>query len=161
MKIGDKRVICYNNTDCFNYVLPDKNNFDYVLLNIIENKTGIGEFSKESVNGFLAEGSDSYLYGYNYPIASEGFFSGSVWTRYMPIKYKNKKFEELSDQEKDKLIDKFIWRDISILEFENKPVKLLEKYDFLNYCEKHNLIYYKPDCWRCKAESRLQRKEIK
>ena len=158
MKIGDKRVICYNNKNRFNCDLPNKSDFDYVSLKIIENKTGIGEFSGEPVNGFLAEGSDYYLYGYNYPVASEGFFSGSTWTRYMPIKYKNKKFEELSDQEKDKLISKFIWRDISIIEFEDEPVKLLEKYDFIDYCEKHNLIYYKPNCWRCKAESRLQRK---
>lgn len=144
MKVGDKRVICFNR----------KNSFDYVSLKIIKNMTGIGEFSGKPIKGFLAEGSDSYLYGYNYPIAGEGFFSGSTWTRYRLIKYKNRTFEELSDQEKDRLIDKFIWRDVSIIEFRNKPIELLRKYSFLNYCKKHSLVYYGRYCQRCSAQNR-------
>src|SRR6056297_3322271 len=72
--------------------------------------------------GYLAKGSDGYMYGYDYPRY------GGSWTRYIP----DDKFDLLPEEEKDIFIEDLIWNDITIYQCPKKAA-FCENLDYIEY----------------------------
>ena len=147
MKIGDEHILVNERPysiwfeNYHNKIAPK-----FIKIKIIKRRENVlGEFSgKICGEGFLAKGSDGYMYEYNYIRYHEGYGIRG-WSRYIT----DEDFEKLS--EKDALIEDYLWHDITNFQCPAKP-KIIEKFDVgIEFCEVHQKIFYeRTGCLNCK-----------
>lgn len=145
MKIGDKFVLV-NSPPYHTFIGHNTKPVKFIEIEIIESKNNVsGEFTgKPAGTGFLAKSTDGYQYGYNWRTYNEGY-GETCWVRTCS----NEAFSLLSEEEKDKMVEDYLWMDVIHYQCPASPI-FLEKYDFIKYCKKHQHCYYpREKCWRC------------
>lgn len=147
-----KKLVLVNNPP---YIQINKKPLMVVEIEIIEKKEDVpGEFSgKEEYTGFIAKGSDGYLYSYNFPRANEGF-SDTCWHRYMA----DNDFLALSEEDKNRLTSQYLWFDV-VNYYRGIIPKFMLKYPYVKACTKHKTWIYDGDsCFDCCVEEWKRRK---
>lgn len=146
MKIGDKIVI--TNTPPYSFLCGVNKEKEPKIISIeiyrqIFNVPG--EFTgKLKFTGYVAKGEDGYEYSYNYPTGNEGY-GDTCWSRYI----ENEEFKLLSEEEKHKFVEDYLWLEIELFKCPAKP-KFLNKYKFMRYCKKHQKCFYiNEGCFEC------------
>lgn len=144
MNIGDQHILV--NTAPYIYGQHNDIIAKHITIEIVEeHHDAKGEFTGKEGTGYLAKGSDGYMYGYNYPHINEGFSSG-VWVRHMP----DEEFNNLSRDEKDKLVEDFLWHDVEKYQCPEKASFAVGK-DFIDFCPDHQKHFYvRTGCIWCK-----------
>lgn len=118
----------------------------FIIVEIIDIKKNVpGEFNSEKTGiGYLAQGSDGYLYGYNYTRLNQGF-GNTAWERYCS----DEEFDKLTIAQKDAMVEDDIWRDIVYYQCP-KIADFCKDKEFIQYCAKHQHHYYSQiGCKRC------------
>lgn len=133
----------------FKWYSRNENPVKHIVLEVIsEHDDAVGEFDGRIGTGYIAKGSDGYLYGFNYPDINQGF-GNTPWVRYIS----DKGFANLSEEEKDEIIEDYIWQDITHYQCPAEA-KFVEPLDFISYCEFHQHHYYiRKGCSRCKLSN--------
>lgn len=153
MKIGDKRLVV-NIAPYHHFTGHNDTPVKFVELEVVEECVGKGEHTGDEGEGFLAKGSDGYMYGYNYPHVNEGHGS-TVWMRHMP----DDEFLALSEQEKSALVEDLMWPDMTMFQCPAEAVVARDK-DYIEYCETHQHHFYTAKgCSHCKFN--LKTPEVK
>lgn len=157
MKIGD--IFVLTNTAPYHHLTGHNSKEPkFIQVKIIEEKypdAAAIAAGHDSV-GYLAKGSDWYIYGFRYPHEYTGFGDPS-WIRYCP----NEEFAKLSNDEKNKLCSDLVWHDVVKFQCPGKPI-FADKFDRkIEFCEKHQLIHYTDGhCFYCKRIPDHTRKVI-
>lgn len=149
-----KKLVLVNNPPHFKL---NKYPLTVVEIEITEQKDNVpGEFSGKTDNtGYVAKGSDGYLYSYNYPRANEGF-SDTCWHRHM----EDDAFIALSAVDKDRLISQYIWFDVTSC-YRGIIPKFMLKYPYVKSCAKHKTWLYDGDkCFYCLVEESKKEKTV-
>lgn len=135
MEIGDHFLLI--NKPPYFYGMHNEDNITTVSVEVIEERHDAeGQFSGNIGTGYIAKGSDGKLYGYNYPVISEGLSDG-CW-----------QLAELSDVEEMDL-DKLVWSDVTLYQCPAKAV-FTKDLPFIDFCETHQRhVYTRNGCRRC------------
>jgi hypothetical protein len=143
MKLNDKLLLIKRPPHLFG--IKNENEVKSITIEIVEKRDDAkGEFSGKTVTGYIAKGSDGYLYGYNYPEIHEGF-GGGLWVRYTS----NEEFLELSTEEQERFIEDYLWHDVTKFQFPAQATFAVNE-DFIDYCEKHQRHFYtRKGCFYC------------
>lgn len=149
MKIGDKFILV--NRAPYSYFVGRNTKVipKFIEVEVIEQKDNVpGEFTEktEDHTGFIAKGSDGYIYSYNYPRYNEGY-GETIWTRYCS----DDEFTKLSEEEKNKMVKDYIWVDVTRYQCPSLP-KFANNFSIkILFCEKHQNLYYENSaCFYCK-----------
>lgn len=144
-QVGQKIVVTnippYSRWSDHNKVRPN-----FVQIEILQTELEAkGEWDDKIENiGILGKGSDSYMYGYNYPKTV------SNWVRHCP----DEEFNKLSEEEKTKMCEDLVWYDVATYQCPALPEAIIKQFPEVEFefCEKHQVLQYKngQKCFYCK-----------
>lgn len=144
MDIGDKHMLI--NRPPYSPLGHTEQEATFITIRITEERESKPcPYSGDTLQGYIAKGSDGYTYAYNYPAPNMGFGS-TPWKRWMS----DEEFSALPKAEQDALIDDHVWYDLTGWQCpaEAEPAK---KEDFVAYCETHQEHFYiRRGCFGCK-----------
>ena len=144
MEIGTK-IVAISEVPYHPFIGHNERSAKFIEIEVIEERTGKGEFTGKESKGYLGKGSDGYLYGYNYPHTNEGY-SSTPWIRFCP----DEEFNKLTEDEKNEIVKDYMWHDIIHYQCPAKANFCKDK-TYISYCEIHQHHYYN-ECFRCKHD---------